>query len=331
MAMNETPPAFDIVLRGYERRQVDEHLSALVGERMVAERRVADLEQHLVRVRKEAEAGEQNQPSYASLGARVQKILALAEEEARDVRSEAGALSEQSRAQAAADVEQIRRLGEEDAARRKAAAEISCVQIMENAHNESERIRAEAEKEATAKMAGAEKVIEEARAKAAQIATEVESKLAKRREQAERDMSARQEVADARLAETGAKADQIRTEAQKMRDDAEARAKQLLEAARREAEDLVSDARAKADRMRMESERDLAALTHRRDSINAQLSNVREMLATLTGSAANLIDGTPAPASAQVGGMPTQAGPTAAPTMPQQQPMQNVENGSSPS
>ena len=31
MAMNETPPAFDIVLRGYERRRVDEHLSALVG------------------------------------------------------------------------------------------------------------------------------------------------------------------------------------------------------------------------------------------------------------------------------------------------------------
>ncbi|NUU26361.1 MAG: cellulose-binding protein, partial [Streptomycetaceae bacterium] len=28
-----------------------------------------------------------------------------------------------------------------------------------------------------------------------------------------------------------------------------------------------------------------AALTHRRDSINAQLTNVREMLATLTGAA----------------------------------------------
>ncbi|HEX3611865.1 MAG TPA: cellulose-binding protein [Sporichthyaceae bacterium] len=333
MAMNETPPAFDIVLRGYERRQVDEHLAALVNERMSAERRVADLEQHLTRVRKEYEAGgDQSQPSYASLGARVQKILALAEEEARDVRSEAQALSEQTRSQAATDVDQIRKLGEDDAQRRKAAAELSCVQIMENAHNESERIRAEAESEASGKMSSAEKVIEEARAKAAQIATEVEAKLAKRREQAERDMAARQEVADARLAETGSKADQIRTEAQKMRDDAEARAKQLLEAARREAEDLVTDARSKADRMRMESERDLAALTHRRDSINAQLSNVREMLATLTGSAANLIEsGGSSPAAGPSGNMPTQPGPAAAPTMPQQAPMQNIENGSSPS
>ncbi|PBO23293.1 hypothetical protein CLM85_16800, partial [Streptomyces albidoflavus] len=38
-------------------------------------------------------------------------------------------------------------------------------------------------------------------------------------------------------------------------------------------------------RIRSESERELAALTNRRDSINAQLTNVREMLATLTGAA----------------------------------------------
>lgn len=99
-----------------------------------------------------------------------------------------------------------------------------------------------------------------------------------------------------------------------MRDDAERRAKQLLEAARREAEDLVADARAKAERMRLESERELAALTHRRDSINAQLSNVREMLATLTGSAAALIGGGAAP---EAGTMPAQAPRPDAPQQPQ--------------
>ncbi|MGW5235128.1 cellulose-binding protein, partial [Streptomyces nodosus] len=55
--------------------------------------------------------------------------------------------------------------------------------------------------------------------------------------------------------------------------------------AQRQAEDIVADANAKADRIRSESERELAALTNRRDSINAQLTNVREMLATLTGAA----------------------------------------------
>jgi septal ring factor EnvC (AmiA/AmiB activator) len=72
----------------------------------------------------------------------------------------------------------------------------------------------------------------------------------------------------------------------KLRDQAERRLRQLLDTAQRQAEDTVAEARAKADRTRRDAERDLAGLTHRRDSINAQLSNVREMLATLTGAAA---------------------------------------------
>ena len=48
---------------------------------------------------------------------------------------------------------------------------------------------------------------------------------------------------------------------------------------------LVSEAKTKADRIRGDSERELAAATQRRDSINAQLSNVRQMLAALGGVA----------------------------------------------
>jgi hypothetical protein len=48
----------------------------------------------------------------------------------------------------------------------------------------------------------------------------------------------------------------------------------------------VGEARAKADRVRRDSERELAAVSARRDSITAQLSNVRQMLATLGGGAA---------------------------------------------
>src|ERR671939_385629 len=90
VAMNETPPAFDIVLRGYERRQVDEHLATLLKERGNAERRAAELEKQLNRLRQDVESTrhEQAEPSYAGLGARVEKILRLAEEEARDLRAE---------------------------------------------------------------------------------------------------------------------------------------------------------------------------------------------------------------------------------------------------
>jgi hypothetical protein len=45
----------------------------------------------------------------------------------------------------------------------------------------------------------------------------------------------------------------------------------------------VSDAKAAAAKVRADSDRELSAATQRRDSINAQLANVRQMLATLTG------------------------------------------------
>jgi hypothetical protein len=47
----------------------------------------------------------------------------------------------------------------------------------------------------------------------------------------------------------------------------------------------VAQAKVQAERIRTESERELSASTQRRDSINAQLTNVRQMLATLTGAA----------------------------------------------
>lgn len=47
----------------------------------------------------------------------------------------------------------------------------------------------------------------------------------------------------------------------------------------------MAEAKIKAERIRSDSERELAAATQRRDSINAQLTNVRQMLATLGGVA----------------------------------------------
>ena len=64
------------------------------------------------------------------------------------------------------------------------------------------------------------------------------------------------------------------------------------------AEQIVADAVARADRIRAESEREVAAATQRRDSINAQLTNVRQMLATLSGTTAAAIGSEPAGRSA---------------------------------
>jgi vacuolar-type H+-ATPase subunit E/Vma4 len=60
--------------------------------------------------------------------------------------------------------------------------------------------------------------------------------------------------------------------------------------AERKAEQIVADAMERADRIRAESDRELAAATQRRNAINAQLSNVRQMLATLQGAGASAAD-----------------------------------------
>ncbi|MEO8889588.1 MAG: hypothetical protein ABI301_02055, partial [Jatrophihabitantaceae bacterium] len=58
----------------------------------------------------------------------------------------------------------------------------------------------------------------------------------------------------------------------------------------------VAEAISRADRIRAESDRELVAASQRRDSINAQLTNVRQMLATLSGTtpAAADVDAEPA-------------------------------------
>ena len=59
----------------------------------------------------------------------------------------------------------------------------------------------------------------------------------------------------------------------------------------------MAEAKIKAEHIRADSERELAAATQRRDSINAKLSNVRQMLAALGGvTIANVLNTEEAPA-----------------------------------
>src|SRR3954464_12280261 len=104
---------FTVVLRGYERGQVDAHLGRLIAalnqseqargeaeQRMndaqrrlrQAEQRLNTLEQKLADSNKLLE--ENSRPTLSGLGTRVEQILRLAEEQANDHRSEAKRESE---------------------------------------------------------------------------------------------------------------------------------------------------------------------------------------------------------------------------------------------
>lgn len=91
---------------------------------------------------------------------------------------------------------------------------------------------------------------------------------------------------DQALAAVQERADLLAREAEQDRAAAAEEAARVLDAARSEAAALVASAKEQAERVRRDSERELSAATARRDSITAQLSNVRNMLATLGGPAA---------------------------------------------
>jgi 4-hydroxy-3-methylbut-2-enyl diphosphate reductase IspH len=97
----------------------------------------------------------------------------------------------------------------------------------------------------------------------------------------------RTEEAERALDEARDRVTRMRAEADQIAAEAQRRAAQLTAESERKAEQIVAEAKARAERIREESERELAAATQRRNAINAQLANVRQMLATLSGTAAS--------------------------------------------
>jgi DNA repair exonuclease SbcCD ATPase subunit len=93
------------------------------------------------------------------------------------------------------------------------------------------------------------------------------------------------EEAQRRQADLEQHIERSRADAESAHAEALREARQLIEEADQRAASIVSDAKTVAARIRADSERELAAATQRRDSINQQLANVRQMLTTLTGVA----------------------------------------------
>jgi cell division septum initiation protein DivIVA len=280
---------FDIVLRGYERKQVDEHLARTTAEQGAAAQRIGGLERSVEELHVELQNAQKQrggaEPSYAGLGARLEKILRLAEEEATELRAEALGHAENIRKAAETAAAQVRARAEQDGRARREQIQQEAAGLLDQARTEASRVRSEAATEAGTTRDEAEGVREAARARTLRAIAEFEMSLARRRDHADHDLATRQEAAERHLTQSSEQADQLRLEAQKLRDEAERRSRQLLDTAQRQAKDTVAEARTNAERASREAERELATLTHRRDSINAQLSNVREMLATLTGAA----------------------------------------------
>ncbi len=250
---NEDAVTFDTALRGYDRRQVEDRLSFLRAELTAAEdglrtsqHRTSALEGELEQARTQLEqartqlAQRSDTDMENSFGFRVERILRLAEAEAKQVRGRAENEAKELMRQAAADVEERRQQVEQELTTRIEAAERDVVQ-RETAVAQRER---------------------QVEADAATV----------RRESAELRETARREV-EALRKDAWAEVEQLRTEASTEADRA-------LASARAEAEKLISDADAAVTEREHAGEQELDRLQSLQDEVDGRLDITWKLLAS---------------------------------------------------
>ena len=288
MSTSWSPRNFDVIRRGYAPQQVDETFAALVrdlttlrDQRDAIQRQLAEAQSQLGQVVADTE----QQPTYRGIGDRIERILRLAEEEAEVLRKTTATEIDRDRGLADQQIDRIREQADLYAKERRAQADAEAGSIVESARREADALREDAERTSRVRKDEAENLFELNRGKAAQAAADFEITLSHRRDQAERDFANRMETLESQLVANEERSEALRFEAEELRTTSERKAAQVLDAARVQAEELVREAALRATRTRSETERELASMVQRRDSINLQLTNVRQMLATLTGSA----------------------------------------------
>jgi DivIVA domain-containing protein len=300
--MTDSNAHFRSVLRGYDPAQVDQHVHELAqataaARQEAAERTIqvekleasqgqlrSEVDRHVQRARAlEEEQMKASAPTYATLGERIGSILTLADEEANEMRERAQTDAASHHALADESAVATRQEADHYATERRSAADAEAARFMEEAKRVADSLLDDADREAMARREEAEAVYERARAKSATAAVDFETTLAARRDSSAAEFAAEVTAAEQQLATVRVQSEQTRIESEQSQQEAAARSAQQLEQAMKHAHSLVAEAKTKAERIRGDSERELAAATQRRDSINAQLSNVRQMLAALGG------------------------------------------------
>lgn len=260
--MSEEPP-FRTVLRGYDPEQVRSALDELQGSVVTARRMTADrtieltrMQEQLAKAQRELEAAtarlgqlerdpaQAAPPSVTDVGARIGSILALANEEA----------------------EELRAAGRDDARRRLEEADAAIAATRSEAEREAQQLRGTARQDA-------ERVIEEARQRAAEVLAAATRDADSRRAEAQAIVERHREQAQA-VAAFGAEVDRHAERLQQ----ASTRVEQL---AQEEASLIQRQAAASAERIRQDTDHQLAAVDARRQSITAQLDTVGALLREL--------------------------------------------------
>lgn len=288
-------PAFRTVLRGYEPAQVDQRTAELLAEVRARREEAARLREEVEGLRREraqqprrepdaSEPRAATPPAFHELGARVGQILTMADEEAHEMVVRAGDECSAMRAEVEASARVRRAEADRYDATVRADAGLEAQRLVDAARRRSEETLDAAHHDALARREEGEALWEEHRARAAQAAADFEMTLATRRERAQADFHSRAAAAEHHLDSVERAAAHARAQSERELDEATAHVRALLDESHAESERLVAEARERAERIRADSERELTAASQRRDSINAQMTHVRHMLASMSGS-----------------------------------------------
>ena len=188
--------AFEMQMRGYSRRQVDEFIARCRGQ-------IRDLEQRLARalddgqeLRRDLATARQQalgaKPAHEEVSERIAQILKLADDEARSQKSkaheeiarqrnEAQSEAEKSRAEAREQAERMLTAAQEQAERAITSARAEAEKTLTAARTEAERTTTEARKKSESALASAKaqakKALDEATARATAIHDGAERRL----------------------------------------------------------------------------------------------------------------------------------------------------------
>src|SRR6202167_4241823 len=204
---------FARVMRGYDPHQVNEYLKQVDSDLRQHRDQSQTLQQELADAHRQLQ--EQERPTYAGLGSRIEQLLRLAEEQATEIVQEARAAANELNAAAKVEAAELR-----------AAAENEAGELRANAKRETDELRAAAEREADAIKTGARREADEltstTQREVAKLRATAHHEVAEKRASIERDIAKLRTTTEREVA--------------KMKASPKARAEEILTTSKRQAD-----------------------------------------------------------------------------------------------
>ena len=215
---------FDVVLRGYDRQQVDEHIEQLEDQAHRHRDQAQALRRELSAVHRQLR--ERERPTYAGRGLRIEQLLRLAEEQATEILGEARAAADELRAAAKAGAAELRAAAENEAAELRASAERDTGDLRASAEREADTVKVTARQEA-------DELTSTTGREAVKVRATADHQVAEERAAAEQDVAELRTITEREVAQLKATAmrerDEILTAPRRQADEMRRQVQQILE------------------------------------------------------------------------------------------------------